>query len=316
MNNDLTHPESKPIALVIDDSKDVHRLLSARLRNEDFEFVSAYSGPEGLEIAERIRPAIILLDLDMPNMDGFEVLRNLKENPALRDRPIIVVSGKKAAQDKVIAFDLGAMDYVTKPFDLMELRVRMRSALRVHQLLEMLSERAHVDGLTGLWNRAHLQSRWSAAVAANQRDGRPLSIAIFDADHFKSINDNFGHPAGDTVLRGIAKILLRGCRETDIACRFGGEEFILLMPDTRPEEARVVCERIRESIAAMTWSRHPQLSVTVSVGIAGSNTAIHAEPEAWIEEADKAMYRSKQEGRNRTSVIVLEPADSGFAQAG
>ncbi|MBN4052760.1 diguanylate cyclase [Roseiflexus sp. AH-315-K22] len=314
MNNGPEHSDDQsPIVLVIDDSKDVHRLLAARMRKEDYSFVSAYSGEEGLRLVAEVKPSIILLDLNMPEMDGFEVLRKIKEMPDLRDRPVIVISGRSSAQDKVVAFDLGAADYVTKPFDLMELRVRVRAALRVQNLLEMLSERAHVDGLTGLWNRSHFSSRWLEAVSAARRHDRPLSVAMFDADLFKSINDTLGHPAGDAVLQGIAKTLQRECRLTDIPCRYGGEEFTLIMPDTAPDDALLVCDRIRQAIFNIVWPRHPERYVTISVGVAGSVCGIDMEPDAWIEAADKAMYESKAKGRNRSTLTTLDASEPGAA---
>ncbi len=316
MSESPTQPvHRQPVILVIDDSKDVHRLLAARLRKEDYSFVSAYSGEEGIAMAVEVQPSIILLDLDMPGMHGFEVLRNLKEMPEVRDRPIIVISGLQSPQDKVVAFDLGATDYVTKPFDLMELRVRIRAVLRVQNLLEMLSERAHVDGLTGLWNRSHFASRWPEAVSCARRNDRPLSVAMFDADHFKSINDNLGHPAGDLVLQGIAKILQSESRLTDIPCRYGGEEFAIILPDTAPEDGLLVCDRIRQSIANTIWPGHPDRSVTVSIGVAGSAFAIDMEPDAWIEAADKALYQSKHKGRNRSSLTTLTQPDPRLAHA-
>ena len=136
--------------LVVDDSEDVHRLLQARLRQESIDLFAALDGRTALETAAANKPSLILLDLDMPDMDGFEVLRHLKETSATRDIPVIVLSGLHSPADKVVAFDLGAVDYVTKPFDLMELRVRLRSAIRMSDLIEMLGRLAHIDGLTGL----------------------------------------------------------------------------------------------------------------------------------------------------------------------
>src|SRR6185369_15871448 len=186
--------ETQPTVLVIDDSPDVHRLLRARLRHEDLELVASDGGKRGLEMARASKPAMILLDLDMPDMDGFEVLRYLKNDPATLDIPVIVLSGLQGAQDKVMAFDLGAVDYITKPFNLTELRVRVRSALRMHRLVQMLAQCAQLDGLTGLWNRAYFDKRWSDEVGASLRHRRPLSLAMIDADHFKTVNDAFGHP--------------------------------------------------------------------------------------------------------------------------
>ena len=297
--------EATPIVLVIDDSPDVHRLLKARLRHEELVLVTASSGSDGLQHAKGSRPAIILLDLDMPDMDGFEVLRRLKDDSATHEIPIIVLSGLQSAQDKVTAFDLGAVDYITKPFNLTELRVRVRSALRMHRLVQMLAQRAHIDGLTGLWNRAHFNRRWEEEVAGCTRHQRPLSMAMIDVDHFKSINDTYGHPAGDAVLQGIGRILARESRQSDIACRYGGEEFALIMPDTTADDAMIVCERFRATLEQTSWPRHPERTVTVSIGLAGSSQAGALSAEQWIEVADANMYAAKQGGRNRVHRTVL-----------
>lgn len=298
--------DDSPIVLVIDDSKDVHRLLSARLRQEELVLRCTISGEEGLASAKSERPSIVLLDLDMPEIDGFEVLRRLKEDAGLVNIPVIVLSGLQSPQDKVTAFDLGAVDYVTKPFDLTELRVRVRSAIKISELVRMLEQRAHIDGLTGMFNRQHFDKRWAEETARCRRHGTPLSLAVFDADHFKSINDTFGHPAGDAVLQGLAKAIQRECRTEDVACRFGGEEFCLIMPGTQPSDALVLCDRIREAIGDTTWSRHPERKVTVSGGLAGASEACQLSAEAWLEQADKALYAAKTGGRNRIQLTELQ----------
>jgi two-component system, cell cycle response regulator len=288
-----------PSVLVIDDSPDVHRLLRVQLKHEDLELVSAPTGEDGLAKAREIRPAIILLDLDMPGMDGFGVLLQLKNDPDLMQIPVIVLSGLASAQDKVAAFDQGAVDYITKPFNLTELRVRVRSALRMHHLVSMLAQRARIDGLTGLWNRAYFDRRWADEVAAGVRHGRPLSLAMIDADNFKSINDRYGHPTGDVVLQGLAKIMLRESRQEDVACRYGGEEFTLIMPDTPPEDAYKVIERIGAAVRETTWPALNEQRVTVSAGIAGTSCARDTTPGQWLSVADQYLYTAKTTGRNR-----------------
>ena len=196
----LSSDDPAPRALVIDDSPDVHRLLQARLRTEHLKIEQANNGSDGLRLAVANPPAIILLDIEMPEMDGFEVLRALKDNPATLDVPVIILSGHSTMQDKVTAFDLGAVDYVTKPFEPTELRVRVRSALRLARLVQMLAQKAQIDGLTGLWNRVYFDARARECVAANERHARAFSLALLDADHFKSVNDTFGHPAGDGMF--------------------------------------------------------------------------------------------------------------------
>lgn len=304
-----------PTVIAIDDSPDVHRLLHARLRHEDLELVSAHNAREGLEKAKEIQPSLILLDLDMPDIDGFEALRLLKDDSQTVSIPVVVLSGLQSSADKVTAFDLGAVDYITKPFDLMELRVRVRSAVRMSELIQLLAQRAHIDGLTGLYNRQHFDERWAESVSSNDRHGTPLSIAMFDLDHFKSLNDSFGHPAGDHALRVFAELLRRECRASDIPCRYGGEEFALIMPETGTEDAKAVCERVGAHLRVMHWSNHPERNVTVSIGIAGSTCSVTIDSATWIEQADKALYAAKQGGRDR--VVATDLGDKPrLAKAG
>ncbi|MFN0134030.1 MAG: diguanylate cyclase [Phycisphaerales bacterium] len=316
MTQDIARPvEGTPLVLLIDDCAEVHRLMRARLRHEELELASCWGGKAGLEEAIRRKPALVLLDLDMPDLDGFEVLRALKSHSETLDIPVIILSGLQSSQDKVTAFDLGAIDYITKPFNLTELRVRIRSALKMHRLILMLAQRAQIDGLTGLWNRAYFDKRWTESVAACHRHGRPLSLAMIDLDHFKSINDAYGHPAGDSVLQGLARVLQREPRQEDVACRYGGEEFTLIMPDTGPDEARIVCERVRAAIHAIAWPRHPERPVTCSVGLAGAAGSVETSAAEWLESADRALYLAKQSGRNCIHCAELTPMPR-LAQAG
>ncbi|MFZ4573705.1 MAG: diguanylate cyclase [Phycisphaerales bacterium] len=309
-------PDAKPVVLVIDDSVDVHRLLRARLSQEELSFISAYSGAEGLVAAERMQPSLITLDLNMEGMDGFEVLKQLKAKSITQQIPVIILSTQASRDDKVKAFDLGAVDYIAKPFEFTELRVRVRSAIRVYQLVQMLAQKAKVDGLTGLWNRAFFDGRWTEEFARSSRYAQPLSVMLLDCDRFKSINDDFGHPAGDALLQGLARIIQRECRQTDLACRYGGEEFIVIMPSTGCEEATVLAERIRVGIEAATWPRHAQRKVTISIGVAGCSGAPALSAEAWIEVVDQNLYRAKKEGRNRVISSEIESANrSGHAAA-
>lgn len=302
----VQHEERKPIALVIDDSPDVHRLLKARLKNEEVELLGTMDSKEGLEWATQKLPAVILLDLDMPGMDGFQVLRALKDCPLTHQIPVIVLSGMSAMQDKVTAFELGAVDFVAKPFEFTELRVRLRSTLRIHRLLQLLSTKAQLDGLTGLWNRAHFDQRLIEETQRAARAVKHLSVAIVDCDHFKSVNDTFGHPAGDAVLQGLAKILKDECRASDVVCRYGGEEFVLLMPETKPADAAQVCERIRAAIEGTTWPKHPERKITASFGVCGAQAP--ASGQALVDASDKNLYASKKGGRNRVTTSELAPS--------
>ncbi len=304
--------EVSQVVLVIDDSIDVYRLLSARLKSEEFSIVGEQGGEEGIAAAKRDKPAVILLDLDMQGMDGFEVLRELKDDPATMHIPVMALSAMQSRQDKVTAFDLGATDYICKPFDLVELRVRMRSAVRLSVLLQMLSQRAQIDGLTGLFNRAHFDARWREEVSRCQRHGHDLSLAIMDIDRFKSVNDTYGHPAGDAVLRGLSRVLRREIRASDLACRYGGEEFCVIMPDTSPDEANHVCDRVRIALGEVIWPLHPERRVTMSIGLVGSDGGQPVDPQAWLAQADANLYKAKEAGRDR---IVQSLVIAGISKA-
>lgn len=307
----VTANDSKPRVMLIDDAVDVHRLMNARLRHENFRLICFTNGADAVEAAKADPPATILLDLDMPEIDGFEVLRRLKEDSSTHNIPVIVLSGHSESDDKVAAFDLGATDFVTKPCDLAELRARLRAALRMHHLLRLLSEQADVDGLTGLGNRAAFDKRWVEHVAECERYGRPLSLVIMDIDHFKKINDTFGHPAGDEVIAGFANLILEHCRASDIACRYGGEEFALILPETTPADAAVMAERIRVALSETAWTRHPEHRTTTSMGVAGSDGGTKIAASVWLEIADRNLYSAKRGGRNRIVSSNLGPSDSG-----
>lgn len=303
-----TLTDQNPVVLVVDDCEFVHRLLQARLRSESIAIESLLDGRRTVETAERIAPALILLDLNMPEMDGFEILRRLKDDPGTMHVPVIVLSGQDSAEDKVTAFDLGAVDFISKPFDMTELRARIRVALRMQALVQMLAQRAQIDGLTGLCNRASFEARWLQEHERAARAGAPLSLAMFDLDEFKSINDTYGHPAGDAVLVTLAQLINRTIRVSDVACRYGGEEFTIIFPQTTPTEAGVICERLRAACQQVAWPKHPGRAVTLSVGVAGTDDATGFPKSVWLETADRNLYAAKRDGRNR---VITSDLDRG-----
>lgn len=302
-----TSEQSPPIVLAIDDSELVHRLLRARLRHERIDLHSVGTAVEGIRMAESLRPDVILLDIELEDMDGFEVLAQLKANPSTQDIAVIFVSASNETMDRVRGLDLGAVDFVGKPFDVTELRARVRSALRMQRLLKMLSQRAQIDGLTGLWNRTYLDERLASEVSGSLRYRTPLSFVLCDVDRFKGLNDTHGHPFGDEVLERVAGILAGG-RGPDVACRYGGEEFGLIVPGTGVEEAVELAGRYREEIERLSWIDRPGVSVTASFGVADLSTVDGSiGPESLISAADQALYRAKSNGRNR--VVRAEPGD-------
>lgn len=295
--------DQAPIALLIDDSPYIHRLLAVKLKDEGIEFLSAFSGAEGIELAESHTPAIILLDVNMPEMDGFEALKRLKADTRTMGIPVIMLSGQAKSTDKVMAFDMGAMDFVPKPFDVHELRARIQSAIKITQLMRLLENQARIDGLTGLWNRAYFNERLEAELASATRKALPISLVMCDLDHFKKLNDGFGHPAGDHVLQTFAQVLRAELRAYDIACRYGGEEFALILPGATQTETAGVCERIRASIAEKTWRKYPDMKVTGSFGVTACGLGGLNDAPSWIEAADRALYAAKSGGRNQVRLF-------------
>jgi len=295
--------------LIIDDSIDIHRLLKLRLKNQEVDIISTMGGKEGLTAAQDKQPDLILLDIHMPDMNGFEVLAELKDNPATVELPVIFLSGSDDSKDIIRGFDLGAVDYVTKPFDVAELRARVRSALRTRRLMAMLAQRAQIDGLTGLWNRAHLDEQLTAFLSASDRHGHDLSLLLCDIDHFKKLNDTCGHPFGDHVLQRFAKLLMSEARESDIPCRYGGEEFAIILPNITLPDALQVAERIRSHLESMTWKEHNDLRVTASFGVTdiGCLEGKPFAPQTMIDSVDQALYKAKHNGRNQVVTAAMYP---------
>lgn len=288
--------------LVIDDSPEIHALLDVRLRPDGLRLAHAHSPSQGLAMAAELQPDLILLDVEMPEMNGMEVCSRLKADPSTAMVPVVFLTGADAVTVKVRGFDLGAVDYVTKPFDPAELRARVRAALRTKRFHDMLAARAQVDGLTGLWNRGYFNQRLGEEVLAARRYRRPLSLVMIDIDHFKKLNDGYGHPFGDLVLQRVGETLSASCRATDAACRFGGEELALILTETGGGEALLVAERVRaaiESLALRPTGR--PVVVTASLGLADAE-AVGLERmsvAALVQGADEALYRAKANGRNR-----------------
>lgn len=283
--------------LVIDDSPEIHTLVRVRLGKERVVIHSALDGASGLAAAREIRPDLILLDVEMPDRDGFAVCADLKADPMTMDVPIIFLTGATSTEDKIRGLDLGATDYVTKPFDPAELRARVRASLRTRYLVDLLAKKAMIDGLTGLWNRTYLDAHLSIELSSARRTSQPLSCIMADVDCFKSINDTYGHSFGDEALRAVAVIFSQGCRVEDIVCRYGGEEFTILLPNTSVQDAAELAERLRFAIETQPFShRDAPVRITCSFGVANLRGPV---PPSVIELADEALYRAKHSGRNR-----------------
>ncbi len=292
--------------LVIDDSPDIHQLLKVRLKNLDVSLDHAFGGAEGIEKAQADCPDLILLDVHMPELSGFDVCRQLKSTAELQNVPVIFLTGASDVDQKVLGFEVGAVDYIQKPFDSAELNARVRAALRTKRFQDMLAQRAMIDGLTGLWNRTHFEMRLQDEVAATQRYDRPLSLIMLDVDHFKQLNDNHGHPFGDEVLQAVGEVLAETARTSDWACRYGGEEFALILRETNLEGARILAERLRQLIEDLALrNKGEDVKVTASFGVSCSDLCMNPceFSRRWlITSADSALYAAKHAGRNRVRI--------------
>ncbi len=312
--------------LLIEDSRSQAQEIKDVLEKMGYEVVWAEGGIPGLKMARREKPDIILLDVIMPDMDGYTVCRWLKLNEATRDIPIIMLTVKGELDSRIEGLEKGANDYLAKPFNERELEARIYAALRTKALQNELKEKnrelqellqkvefmAITDPLTGLYNRRRFYDALKKEFASTRRYNYPLSCMLIDIDHFKRINDRYGHIAGDEVLKEVAHILSSSTRETDILARFGGEEFILLLPHTTGENALKVAERMMKRIRGHTFKLgNFRISVTVSIGIASlSDLGEKDGEEDLIRYADAALYTAKEKGRNRIEVFSgISPGD-------
>jgi diguanylate cyclase (GGDEF)-like protein len=297
--------------LVIDDSRVVVHMAKTILIKRGFQVLFAQDGEAGLQTVMFEHPDLILLDLILPGLDGYQVCRLIKQETATKDIPVIMLTSKASPADKVRGLEMGATDYLTKPFDEGELVARVNTHLKLKQLYEALQEKnrqlqelANLDGLTGLYNHRFFQETVSRDFQRAHRYHESLSCILLDIDHFKKFNDTYGHQTGDMVLKTLGVLLRQLMRESDLAARYGGEEFALLLYHASPPETLVVGERLRKTIEKHQF-RHGDLllKVTISAGLASFPHPEIVDAKTLIECADKALYRAKKEGRNRIVVF-------------
>jgi len=301
-------PRRQPVVLVVEDDERIIKICSSVLGSGGYQVVSAPDGPGMFAAIEREAPDLIILDLMLPGMDGVEILAKIKEMPLARDVPVIILTAVGDLKTKVKTLYIGADDYLVKPVSSLELLARVRANLRKHDYERRLKyqlDRSFVesitDPLTGLYNRRYLESTLERELALHRRGARPLCLLMLDIDGFKGINDQHGHPAGDAVLTELAAIFKVELRTSDLAVRLGGDEFLVVLPDARMEQAKAIAERLRGAVSMLAipalGSEHP----TVSIGVcqAGDEEGGMA---ALLKKADEAMYRAKAEGKNRVAV--------------
>ena len=293
--------------LIVEDNNDIREMVSLMVGSMGYRTYTASTGKEGLTQLRAQVPDIVLLDLMMPEMDGFEFCRVIQADPTLPTPHIIITSAKDALEDKVKGLELGAADYLTKPFNLTELKARIKAGERIVRYQKMLKEQqalleqlAREDKLTGLCNRRHFEERAQEECLRAQRYHHSLSFLLGDLDHFKQINDRYGHAYGDTVLKQVGQTLLLHCRTSDVVARYGGEEFACLLFETDAEDAERVAERLCAAVRELSFT-HPSgpFRVTISFGVASLSNQQTQNLAELLEEADKALYSAKHKGRNR-----------------
>lgn len=285
--------------LAVDDNQTNLVLMKVYLEKMDAVPLLADNAQDGLELALNEKPDVILLDIMMPGMDGHEVCRRLKSDNRTDSIPIVFVSARDTAEDKIIGLELGAIDYIFKPLNPGELRARVGAILRMLDLQDELLAQAHTDPLTGLANRRHFFEIFERQIVESSEKHIPLSLVMVDLDYFKNVNDTYGHLGGDNILKQLAEILKNNLYPLDFAARYGGEEFIISLPDTDLDHAVRAAEKLRSFIQSYKWNISAELlNLTISLGVAAMDASTLPDPYELVNKADKALYAAKGRGRN------------------
>jgi diguanylate cyclase (GGDEF)-like protein len=292
----------RPAILVVEDHADIRDLLRLQLEFDGYEVLEAETGEQAVDLLQLRHVDLAILDAELPGMSGYDVLSTMARDLPHLQVPVLFLSGRTSTDDIVEAFRLGAHDHIAKPFRGKELRARVAAAIQLKRRHDELREEnvkldsaSRTDVLTGLANRRKLEADLHALTSVARRHDQPFSVALVDVDHFKSVNDTYGHAAGDQVLRAIAERIQAALRVEDVAGRWGGEEFLLLLPMTDLAGATVVGERLRLAVAgeSVAIDDGSLIEARISVGVATGTDV----PEVLLR-ADGALYRAKAGGRN------------------
>ena len=290
--------------LIVDDDRTMLDSLGGMISECGYHGLTAQTWSDALKIFRREVPDIVLLDVIMPTIDGYKLARMIKAE-AESFVPIILITGLDDLESKRRGMSAGADDFLIKPVAPLELEIRLNAMLRIKLLTDelaaannKLAELAVTDPLTGLYNRRALYEHLDREFNRSRRYGNSFAVCMLDIDHFKAVNDNYGHSMGDEVLKLVAATLNETIRRTDIVGRYGGEEFLILAPETPPEAAHILAERLRANVEENTRAAPGLPDVTVSVGAACSATVKAETCEALVQLADGALYDAKDSGRN------------------
>lgn len=288
--------------LAVDDDRFNLRVLTDILKTS-YAVITANCGEDALAIARERQPALILLDIVMPGMDGFEVLKELKGNDATRNIPVICITGLKNVKDEERGFFLGAVDYITKPFQNSIVKARVATHLQIVKHIRTIERLGMIDALTDLPNRRSFEKQIGAEWGRGVREKTWLSLLMIDIDNFKNYNDTYGHPQGDLLLQSVSRVLSSTLRRsTDHAARIGGEEFAVILPDTDLHGAQKIAEDIRRNVGETEVpcrDNNSLTSVTVSIGVSSVIPTMEGSISDFFSTSDKALYTAKKEGRNR-----------------
>lgn len=289
--------------LLVDDNYTVIKILTKFLEEEGYNVFSTTDSANVIRTVREISPDVLLLDVVMPVLDGFEICRLMKNDIGISNIPIIILTAETDSRDIKRAVELGAIDYIRKPVEKVEVIARVQSACRIKNYEDKLRSMVEKDGLTGIYNHTFLLSRFDAVYDSKLSYGCSLSFAMIDIDFFKKINDKHGHAAGDAVLKELALILVWGVGENGIIGRYGGEEFGVIVPDKSMNDTYLLLNSIRKDIGEYDFFHDGKtIKVTVSMGICFSDALKGTSPEELIKLADGSLYKAKNSGRNRTVI--------------